>query len=67
MKAIPTKELIQMLELILDEHEIMREDEIHNLFKHYGDDYFKDSSWKEYELCNENELRKELFKKEDKL
>ena len=62
MKAIPIKELIPMLESLLDEHEIIREDEIQNLFKRYGDDYFKDSSWKEYELCKENELRKELFK-----
>jgi hypothetical protein len=62
MKAIPTKELIQMLELILDEHEIMYEYEMKNLFERYGDDYFKDSSWKEYELCNENELRKKLLK-----
>ncbi len=62
MKAIPTKELIQMLELILDEHEIVYEYEMKNLFERYGDDYFKDSSWKEYELCNENELRKELLK-----
>ena len=62
MKAIPTKELIQMLELILDEHEIVYEYEMKNLFERYGDDYFKDSSWKEYELCNENELREELLK-----
>jgi len=62
MKAIPTKELIQMLELVQDEHEIIYEYEMKNLFERYGDDYFKDSSWKEYELCNENELRKELFK-----
>ena len=62
MKAIPIKELITMLESLLDEHEIIREDEIRNLFERYGDDYFKDSSWKEYELCKENELRKEWLK-----
>ena len=62
MKAIPTKELIQMLELILDEHEIVYEYEMKNLFERYGDDYFKDSSWKEYELCEENELREKLLK-----
>jgi hypothetical protein len=62
MKAIPIKELIPMLESLLDKHEIIREDEMRNLFKRYGDDYFKDSSWTGYELCKENELRKELFK-----
>ena len=63
MKAIPTKELIPMLESLLDEHEIIYEDEMHNLFKRYGDDYFREvSSWKGYELCEENELRKEWLK-----
>lgn len=63
MKAIPTKELIQMLELVLDEHDIIYEYEIKNLFERYGDDYFRDvSSWNGYELCEENELRKEWLK-----
>lgn len=65
MKAIPIKELIPMLESLLDEHEIIYEDEMHNLFKRYGDDYFREvSSWKGYELCKENELRKEWLKKQ---
>ena len=63
MKAMPIKELIPMLETLLDGREIIREDEMQNLFKRYGDDYFREvSSWKGYELCKENELRKEWLK-----
>lgn len=66
MKAIPIKELIPMLESLQGEHEIIREDEMHNLFKRYGDDYFREvSSWKGYELCKENELRKELLNRHE--
>lgn len=64
MKAIPIKELIPMLESLQDVQKIIYKDEIQNLFERYGDDYFREfSSWKGYELCRENELRKEWLKK----
>jgi hypothetical protein len=68
MKAIPIKELIQILESVPDDYKIIREDEIHELFKRYGDDYFREvSSWEGYELCKENELRKEWLKTAEEL
>ena len=59
MKVIPLKELIAMLESIPPRN--ITKTEICNLFDRYGDDYYKESSWADYELSSENELRKKFF------
>lgn len=64
MKVISNRDLIKLL-LIHgidkgnDQHSIAR------IFETYGDDYFTEMGQWNFELCKENEERKELFRKLD--
>lgn len=60
MKAIPKKDLLQIVESF--DRDVVFEDFISALFKKYGDDYFKDYGISPYELCNKNQLREEKIK-----
>ena len=63
MKMMPRKDLILMLQEGLD-CEILSADTVERIFKNYGDDYFKAnmSFYSDWELCNENEKRKQFLK-----
>lgn len=60
MKAIPKKELIQLLEM--QDQKLIYKDGIDDLFYEYGDDYYKDSYDSPFKLCKSNAERKALLK-----
>lgn len=67
MKVIPKKDLIKILVFqFVDTDEIYKDDIIRK-FERYGDDYFINRDYGKFELTRENEDRKELMKKIDKL
>lgn len=65
MKMIPKNELIIMLQQGLNDTEIISNDMINNIFKIYGDDYFKSDMGRfaKWELTTENENRKNFLLK----
>lgn len=59
MKVIPKDELMLIIsECFCDE---VFSTSMESLFENYGDDYYKDHGIAEWELCNENKMRKGLI------
>lgn len=67
MKVIPKKDLIKILVFQFADTDVIYEDQIARKFEKYGDDYFKDYGYCEFEKTRENEDRKELMKKIEEL
>lgn len=65
MKAMPLADLIALLGKLEDQ--IIYKDEIQQLFETYGDDWYIGDRHDRLELCNENELRKEVLMDDEKL
>lgn len=60
MKAIPKDDFIKIVSQT--DCEVIFEDELEDLFKLYGDDWFINRDYYgEWELCKENKLRKEIL------
>ena len=62
MKVIPKNELIILLQKGFPDKENISKDFIETVFDLYGDDYYKDGSWSQYELSNSNIKRKEFLR-----
>lgn len=63
MKVIPKKDLIILIEEILESEELLTKDELNYLFETYGDDWFvsdTETYYAQFSLCNKNKEREKI-------